>query len=245
MEFSKQPFRPIVAADRGLVIRNQLFVVFSPSVTFGSAHGNADIRFYRNLRSLHATVQRTSAGYQLVAHPKCQVEVSGTNLQASHNLRHNDRVILGPRGVHFTFLQPIETSHTALLEFDLADAAALAYPAIPGISECALMDADIFIRPREPAHFVVPNLPCRQLHLSWYSSQLVANLDNGYWLHYGATQNLPRPLCFGDTLAFHGSGHLHCGDAKSGFINELLTGTPYATPQPVTNWELTNPHLIL
>jgi hypothetical protein len=235
--------RPIVAHDRGMLLTGLALVLFRTEVILGRRGGRShDLSFFSRLRTQHVRIGRDADTYYIESPANAEVSVRGQSLKGRQCLEERDEIVLGQDAVAFRFFRPVATSGTAVLELDQKSASAISLRGVRDITRVILMQDQIRIAPRGPAHVLVPNLPCDAIELRWCDDMLVATLERGTWRLHGELDCSPRTLNFFNALSVFRHSTQSTTSFQETFLCDLLASFSAHTPADAMSWMLLDPY---
>ncbi len=152
---------------------------------------------YGRVHSRHALFIRTKGGWQLAPlrnnrGETCFVRVNGSLISGPVILTDPSEIEFAPGGRGWRFCQPIAGSGTALLHAHSGNLG-LALTS-SGTQRCVILMADdLRVSPSAPAHFVLPDLPCRLLRFSRLDNGIGYEAVEGY-CRLESPEGVPLPL---------------------------------------------------
>jgi len=148
-----------------LVISRDRIVVGNPR------DHSVDIPVVAKVHRRHALISRNRGLYRLISYADCQVSVNEQPVTEC-DLQEGDVLELGNAQCRWDFHLPVAGSNTAVLEQGERATSRVKTPDGSQFQRVVLLDEALHIRPRPPAHVVLPGLPCQSLSFLWTEAGL-------------------------------------------------------------------------
>ena len=213
-EASKSPKEQLAESRRVLIDRSVSFalgdhalVVSRQEIVVGNPLGESvNVPIQSRLHRRHVLIVRDRGCYGLVPYAGCKTLVNGDPLTDPRQCGDGDVIELGGPQCRWTFSHPVAASTTAVLEQAASATACARTPDGVEFRRIVLLDDTIEIRPKSPAHLVLPELPCRSLTFRWSPAGLVADARDGTLVVEtadGPTEDTASGLAVPSRLAIH------------------------------------------
>ncbi len=191
-ELPPEPGLPVRIQDKGqrFVLGNWALVVSTGEVCLGS--GRADrvqVPLLARVHSRHAVLMRDRRGWQLTVcrdrhNQACKVWIDGRPVEATERLTDGQCIELGEKGCRWRFRQPISDSLTAVLEAVTGSSGLVCTGEGTSVGRVVLLADRLVLNAEEPAraepaHMVLPELPCKSLVLEWKAGYLHYRAEGG------------------------------------------------------------------